>query len=239
MTITERIKQFIDYKELKVSYIEKRIGASEGVLRRSFKNKSDINSKWLGVFSEKFPEINSEWLLTGKGKMLKTNSYENLNTINKMHETNLIHEPKVPEKKYFEQSIPLFDVMATASVISLFEDTNRLQVVDTIQIPNMPKCDGAIAVTGDSMYPLIKSGDLILYKTINNFKHILYGNMYLIALNVGGDEMLMVKYLHKGSTHEYLKLVSENRFHEDVEVHFDDIISIAIVKGNVRYNFIR
>lgn len=179
-------------------------------------------------------DLNIEWLVTGQGEMLKSSTIEN----------NLIvpdnkYGTKSLEKTYDEQNIPMFNAFATASVISLFKDTNSLEIVDTISIPNMTKCDGAIPIIGDSMYPLLKAGDLILYKTVHDLQLLLYGNMYLIAINMDGDELLMVKYIHKSSKHDYIKLVSENRHHDDLEVHTKHIISLAIIKGSIRYNFMR
>lgn len=223
--IKQNILKYLNLKGITPYKFYKESGITRGVLDQN----NGMNEKNTSKFLDYFPEVNANWLLTGKGNML----VEEKNT------------PVVPfptksiEKTHENQQIPLFDVLATASVISLFKDTSSLEILDTISIPNMPECDGAIPVTGDSMYPLIKSGDLILYKTYTDFEYILYGNMYLVAANIGGNELLMVKYIHKGETPDTLKLVSENRHHEDVEVHKKHIISIAIIKGSIRYNFMR
>ena len=44
-------------------------------------------------------------------------------------------------------------------------------MLDYISIPRLPKCDGAVYVTGDSMYPLLKSGDIVLYKEVSDIKN--------------------------------------------------------------------
>ena len=69
--ITQRIKQYIDYKEYTVSSFESSIGASNGMLRKAFNAKTDIKSQWLENILEKYHDINSEWLLTGSGEMIK------------------------------------------------------------------------------------------------------------------------------------------------------------------------
>ena len=56
------------------------------------------------------------------------------------------------------QQIPLYDLEATAGLVPLFTESANNIPLDYITIPNLPKCDGAIYVTGDSMYPLLKSG---------------------------------------------------------------------------------
>ena len=68
-------------------------------------------------------------------------------------------------------SVPLYNVEGTAGLVPLFLDKASRQPVDYIHIPNLPKCDGAIYVVGDSMYPLLKSGDIVLFH--NDSQYIL------------------------------------------------------------------
>ncbi len=58
-------------EDIKISQLEKKIGASKGVLSRALSNNSDIQSKWLLSLIENYPQYNIEWLLTGEGKMLR------------------------------------------------------------------------------------------------------------------------------------------------------------------------
>lgn len=45
----------------------------------------------------------------------------------------------------------------------------------------IPKCDGGLRIVGDSMYPLLKSGDIVFYKQVHDIMHsIIWGEMYLI-----------------------------------------------------------
>lgn len=74
MCISERIKQYADYKDISISSIEKKIGASDGLIRKSIAKKSDIQAKWIAVISENYPDIDIKWLLTGKGDMLRTST---------------------------------------------------------------------------------------------------------------------------------------------------------------------
>ena len=48
----------------------------------------------------------------------------------------------------------------------------------------MLKCDGAIHIVGDSMYPLLKAGDIVFYKEMSiDLQYIFYGEMYLLSYN--------------------------------------------------------
>lgn len=148
----------------------------------------------------------------------------------------ILHEPKTAEYKR-DQEIPLYDIEVTAGVVSLFKDPKSYTPVDTIKIPNMPNCDGALFVTGDSMYPLIKSGDIVLYKSITEIpQSVFFGNMYLVSIDVEGDEMVMVKYVQRGRDENHILLVSENKHHADKEIHIKHINGMALVKASVRFN---
>ena len=149
---------------------------------------------------------------------------------------NVLHEAKATESKS-DLEIPLYDIEVTAGVVSLFRDPKSYTPIDTIKIPNMPNCDGALFVTGDSMYPLIKSGDIVLYKSITEIpQSVFFGNMYLVSVDVEGDEMVMVKYVQRGKDENHILLVSENKHHADKEVHITNINGMALVKASVRFN---
>jgi hypothetical protein len=68
MNIINRIKEIADNENITITALEKKIGASKGVLSRALKTHTDIQSKWLTVIVENYPQYNTRWLLTGEGK---------------------------------------------------------------------------------------------------------------------------------------------------------------------------
>lgn len=135
------------------------------------------------------------------------------------------------------QQVPLYDdIEATASVLEIFSDNNTIQPSDYIKIPNLPKCDGAMPIRGDSMYPLLKSGDIVLYKILNDKSSIVWGEMYIVYINNNGDEFLLTKYLHPSTKVGYITCVSQNAHHAPVEFPLDSVLSIAHIKASVRIN---
>lgn len=68
----ERVQQVADYKGIKITALERELGASKGVLSRAIANHTDIQCKWLCALVEKYPDINTYWLLTGKDRMVST-----------------------------------------------------------------------------------------------------------------------------------------------------------------------
>lgn len=72
MKLIERIEQIIKYEQLSVSGFEKKISASDGVIRRAIRNKTDIYSRFLVEITDKFPDISAEWLLREEGEIVRT-----------------------------------------------------------------------------------------------------------------------------------------------------------------------
>lgn len=175
--------------------------------------------------------VSPEWLLTGKGPMLKSEREE------PQVEVKPIHHPRSTEKKEETQVVYLYDFEASAGLRALF-DNNRQNIIDTIKIPNLPKCDGAIHIVGDSMYPLLKSGDIILYKQMPlDINNLLYGEMYLLSYDIDGDDYIVVKYIRKSEQGEpFVTLGSENPAHAPRDIDFRRITALALVKASVRIN---
>ncbi|KAA5533902.1 S24 family peptidase [Paenimyroides baculatum] len=215
-------------ENIKITQLEKVIGASKGVLSRAITNNSDVQAKWFLSLVENYPQYNIEWLVTGNGEMLKQDNY-NISLINK--------DRKTTDSVWGNQDVPLYNLEAVAGLKELFINENPQNITDTIKIPNLPKCDGAVKVIGDSMYPLLKSGDIILYKeTIP--ENIFFGEMYLLSIQLNEwEEYITVKYLQKSEEgKDFIKLVSQNQHHQPKDIHLSQITALAMVKASIRMN---
>ena len=151
-----------------------------------------------------------------------------------------IHFPKYIEKTEAESTVLLYNVEAAANLKTLLADKNQ-NILGKINIPNIPKCDGAVYVRGDSMYPLLKSGDIIAYKEIGlNMQNVIYGEMYLISIDMEGDEYISVKYVHHSDRGDkWIKLVSYNSHHEPKDFPLSSVRAMALVKFSIRMNTIK
>lgn len=171
--------------------------------------------------------VNLEWLLSDKGEMLKTEESSNVIIREFKHKTDDMRR---------SDRVPLYNIEAVAGIVAIFDDLHKQKPTDYLSIPNLPKCDGAVHVTGDSMYPLLKSGDIIAYKVLNNKENIFWGEMYLLSIDFDGDTYITVKYVQKSEKEGYVKLVSQNQYHQEKEVPFDSIKFAALVKASIRIN---
>lgn len=173
-------------------------------------------------------DINTEWLF-GRGDMLKRIE----DKTSKIAIREFKH--KTDDMRRSDR-VPLYNIEAVAGIVAIFDDLHKQKPTDYLSIPNLPKCDGAVHVTGDSMYPLLKSGDIIAYKVLNNKENIFWGEMYLLSIDFDGDSYITVKYVQKSEKEGYVKLVSQNQYHQDKEVPFDSVKFAALVKASIRIN---
>jgi phage repressor protein C with HTH and peptisase S24 domain len=174
--------------------------------------------------------LNPSWLLTGKGPMLLEKKED--------QEKEICAFKLRTDRDLDQQVVPLYSIEAAASLVELFRSHKDNSPIDTIRIPGLPKCDGAVFITGDSMYPLLKSGDIVAYKEINDLQtEIFWGEMYLISVEVAEEEFISVKYVQKSEKgEEYIKLVSQNQHHQPKDVQLSKVRAMALVKASIRIN---
>lgn len=185
---------------------------------------SEVSTKILMPFLSKYKDVDANYILTGRGTPIKT-------------EITQIFKPKSTDLVDEEGVITLYDIEAAANLKTLLADKSQ-NILGQICIPNIPKCDGAVYVKGDSMYPLLKSGDIVAYKEIPlEMSHIFFGEMYLVSIDLDGDEYLTVKYIqHSDKGEEWIKLVSYNQNHQPKDFPLSSVKAMALVKLSIRMN---
>lgn len=208
-----------------------------GISKQTLSNWKSRNSFDIELLYTKCEFINPVFLLTGKEPIRlipeKTLEEENNNGDNNGTQIFKLKTDRLVDN----QAVPLYNLEATAGVVALFNDYNETQPVDYIKIPNLPKCDGALYVTGDSMYPLLKSGDIVMYKQVVDIENdIFWGEMYLVGIDLHGEEHVLVKYIQKSEKEGYVKLVSQNKHHQDKDIKVSKIKALALVKASIRIN---
>lgn len=244
MTTKDRVKAYCKAMGIPVKVFEQTIGVSNGYVNSISKG---LGSDKLIPIIEKYPNLSIEWLLTGRGEMLKTNrtssdfsdhitpnSNDKDTNFIAHKQVNKIHFPKSSEKIYEHETVALYDIEAAANLHSILSNRDE-NIIGQIVIPNIPKCDGAIYVHGDSMFPLLKSGDIIAFKFVpNELSSIYYGEMYLVSVELNGDEHLTVKYLKRSEKgDDWVKLVSHNINHDPKDVPVSAIRFLALVKFSI------
>lgn len=222
--IVKRAKQALNYKN------DSELAAYLGVSRGTVSNWCARNRIDFHLLLSKMSDVDLNWLLVGKGTPKHPHKFCENELVK--GEVQLIHNPKTAEAMD-DRSVTLYDITAAANLRTLLTNKNQY-AVGKIQIPSIPLCDGAVYISGDSMYPILKSGDIVGFKEINSFSNLIYGEMYLISFMIEGDEYLAVKYVNRSEKADYIKLVSYNPHHEPMDVPFAAINAMAIVKFSIR-----
>ncbi len=203
-----------------------------GISRSTLSNWVARNSIDFALLLGRLSQVDYNWLLTGKGSPVKQDNYCDCELASGPVER--LHQPKTAEA-LDDRSVTLYDISAAANLKTLLEPRPQY-ALGQIHIPNIPLCDGAVYVSGDSMYPILKAGDIVGFRFIHDFDAVIYGEMYLVSFQRGGDEYLTVKYVNRSEQPGFLRLVSYNTHHEPMDLPLTQINAMAIVKFSIRKN---
>jgi len=220
-----RIKLIRKQLEFTQEQLAQRLGIGKAALSMIETGKSGLSFRNRNILIQEL-NVNPDWIDNGKGNMFTT-------------QPDLRSYPHRTDNTLPLQSVPLYSIEGTAGLVPLFANTEQTTSTNFIHIPNLPKCDGAIHIVGDSMYPLLKSGDIVLYKQLHDINDIFWGDMYLISIDIDGEEYITVKYIQKSEQKDHVKLVSQNQHHADKDIDIKRIRAIALVKASIRMNSMR
>ena len=213
MSDSQRIRDVERFLNLSTRALAHEIGLkTPQTLYDIHKGKHGISKAVARAITAKYLNIDYEWLLTGEGQMLKDGS-----------------GGKEPRSRHLIRYWP--DVDATAGGVELFDDTITARHID-LDIPEFRDCTDAVNLYGDSMFPLYKSGQIILLKEWSE-NYIDFGNVYFVVTRNGNR---MVKYLRKGSDDAHVLCVSENKDFDPFEIEKADILRLFLVKGGIVKN---
>lgn len=227
--IVQRIKEFIRENSYNETAFAKEIGVRQNTLNQQLRGDRSLSLEVVNKIMARFDSISSEWLLRGSGEMFKE--------AEESPQIQVLHRPKVKEKIIEQQSIPVYNIEAAANLKTVF-DQKEQNILGEITMPNIPRCDGAVYVRGDSMYPLLKSGDLVGYKELTDPSDLIFGEMYLVSFELAGDEYIVVKYINKSEIPGCIKLVSYNPYYDPKDIEISRLTAVALIKFSIRKNTI-
>lgn len=223
-TINERVKEIADKLcDGNISEMARVVGVRQPSLRdivtgKLVKPGFDMLHK---IVDNSTLNISSDWLLRGVGSMQRS-------------KIDIVHTP--PYADIGNETIPIYDINAAANLQTLFANENTQHVLGEIKIPNAPDCDGAIYVRGDSMYPLVKSGDMVSYKQLFSIDSLISGEMYVVDFHSEGNDFLVIKYVKWEEKGESLRLISYNTHHQEMVIPASAVRAIALIKIVIRIN---
>lgn len=168
--------------------------------------------------------VNSSWLLTGEGSMLQTAESKGEPTANRSVET--AHH--VPEGS--SEGIPLLPISAMAGAFT--GDVSVMEYeCERYVIPAFKGADFMIRVTGDSMFPTYRSGDLVACQRVPLSDLFFQWNKVYVLDTIQGP---LIKRIKRGSDQEHILIVSDNPDYEPYEFARNQFHGVALVRGVVR-----
>ena len=220
MSTKDRIIEYCKAKGLSIRQFEIQSNMSNGYVSSMRKG---LGLEKLENVLNAFPDLSRDWLLYGEGEMYKQSILPSQSFQLKT------------DRQVELQEIPLYDLTATAGMVSIYNNMIP-DPVDHLRVPNLPPVDGAVYVRGDSMSPLIKSGDIIIFKKVELSPDlILWGQIYLLSYAIGGDTFTVVKYVKRSQKEGYVQLVSENSFYDPQDIPASAITALALVKASITF----
>lgn len=216
--ILPQIQKLIDNEGIKITSLERKIGASKGVLSRALQNNTDIQAKWVSKIVENYPRYSAEWLLTGIGPMLRHKE--------------LINKDNAIVMAF--GAVPLIPIEAIAGYTSIDEPGVTYEDCDQYVIPEFDRIgvEFVIRVSGSSMYPKYSNGDLLACRKIKEVLFFQWGKVYVIDSSQGQ----LVKRVFEDKTNpDNIMLVSDNKDNYPAfALPKIDIRSLSIVVGVIR-----
>lgn len=171
INVRTRLKTFLKYIKVSEGSFENQCGLANGFVSHV---GDSIRKASLQKILNVFPDLNEKWLITGVGTMLKDG---NQAEEKKENEDNTINYRLVP-------------LMNIDSVGGMHSGNTEIDTSEYIRgmIPFTEAKEGDICImeSGNSMYPTIPSGSLLLIREVPTWKeYIGYGNIFVILLKDG------------------------------------------------------
>lgn len=90
----DRLKAYIDHKDISLNSFDKSIGTSNGYIGKQIKNGASPGADILQKISSIYTDLNLHWLITGEDEMLLSKNKSYISQVNNQ----TVSEPKVSEQ---------------------------------------------------------------------------------------------------------------------------------------------
>ena len=228
--IKQKILLYLTKKGITPYEFYKISGVTRGILTQN----NGINEDNLARFLAYASDVNPEWLLTGEGEMLKTNRISRHNSVEQVpvveYKGSEIPQVKqIPElqNNHTRPRIPLNAAAGGLSVALSSVSENECEQMPVI--PSLPKYDFTIVARGESMEPVIESGDELACRFITESAFIQWGRIHVLDTAQG----IVVKRIFESDGHILCR--SDNKGYPDFPISKEEIYHMALVVGLLRH----
>lgn len=223
MEFKDRLKTAIENKRVTPYAIGRDTKVSK-VSVRNYLAGAKPNMENLNILSH-YLGVSVQWLSTGEedtsiGEIGDNNEERSEKTI-------AISQSAISESK--RKGALIYDIDATCGLNGRDVDFADERVVGSIDAPEINPNSKIIFATGDSMLPLIASGDRIVVRKIESWDYFNYGQVYLVITS----EYRFIKRVrrHPKDDANLILLRSENSEFDDIDLPKKEIIHLFVVEN--------
>lgn len=212
-SIIERIKYLIDESGLTQGQFAKRIETDASNLSKHLTGRLPISEALINRIAINLG-VSRSWLKDG---------------IDLPYAKTAVTQPEItiPDSaiRATAHGTPVYDIDVTAGPLTRSAMFANEHIIGRIDIPSVSTDCQIVSVSGDSMEPVIHSGDLLAVRGLSNPRNIFWGQIYMLLL----ADYRLVKYVRRHSDPAMLLLHSENPNYDDMEVARTDVLDIMLV----------
>lgn len=217
--VIERIKYIIREMGLTRGEFANRIDVDSSNLSKYLNGKLTINDSLINRIVINLG-LSKEWLTTGNDLPYAKvkNAVSTISFDGKIGNSNTV--------SFSDKGTPVYDIDVTAGAMPRARMFANENIVGYVNLPSISPGCRIVGVSGDSMQPVIRSGDLLAVRELTNIQQIFWGQIYVVVL----DDYCMVKYVRRHSDPDMVILRSENPNYDDMEIRRTDIRDLMFVQ---------
>ena len=217
--ISERVKELWHDSGLNMTAFATKLTIDRSNLNKKVHGEQKITKRDIDKFCKTL-NVSYDWLVNGNGEKYLT---EKESAMLEALQNNTAYNKK-------QCGVPYYDVDFCLGLREMYQGTPEVPV-QLIDIPGYSKADFWCKTTGDSMCPIINSGDIIAMKEVKDWQSFLLMNeAYGI---VTSNEQRMVKVIRPGSDTDHFILHSYNSEYPDQEIDKNMVLRIYKVIGAI------
>ena len=213
--IISRLKYLIKELDLTQGEFAEKIGCDQSNLSKHLNGKLPISDSFINKVVINMG-VSKDWLRDGSDVPFAKYSSSSVPSL-------VIEESDIKAMK----GTPVYNIDVTAGGMNRAMSFTDEYLVGAINMPNISPDCRLVYVSGDSMSPVIKNGDLIAVRELSSMSQIVWGRIYVVVL----ENNRVVKDLRKHDDPEKVILRSENPRYDDMEIYRSEIKELLVVQN--------
>lgn len=233
----DRIRLIMEALSLNQAGLAAKLGVSRSLVSEFIGGGREPSKEFMFAISEL--GVSLDWFLSGEGPMFRGGIKDADETDTPVAVRESLAEFQDAKGDALMSNsdghgVPYYDVDVAAHWASEVPGAIEPKPEFYVDFQPFNDCTAFLPVYGDSMYPMIASGDVVAVKEIKNRSIILWGEAYLVVTNAESDSLRTVKLIHPHERPEMVNLRASNpNYKGDIPVARDSILGLYIVKGIV------